>query len=93
MTAININFYRRKINKIQFVLYQLSHFIGIIFLLTYDFTNNSTAKMLIIVVIIIGTYQYMEFYLLLVFLAIILPYYFFRNCWNNLCQKYRSYKL
>ena len=93
VAASNINRKRRRINKIQFLLYQISHFSGILFLFFYNFEADPTAKIIIGIVILIGTYQYVQFYLLMVFVAIIFPYYFARNLWRRFVQWYRAYKL
>ncbi len=66
--------------------------VGITFLLFYDF-GDSSVKTLLVWVILTGTYQYIEFYLLLVFLSIVLPYYFLKNIYNYLVIKYRNYRL
>lgn len=80
------------LNKLQFFFYQIVHFSGVFFLLLYDF-GDSSVKNLIVFVILVGTYQYIEFYLLLVFLSIVLPYYFTKNVYNYFVMKYRNYKL
>jgi hypothetical protein len=92
MMAVNLHRQRRMLNKIQFVLYQLAHFIGIAFLLFYPF-ESGLARAIICLVILVGTYQYIEFYLLMIFLACVLPYYFLRNFYIWAINKYRNYKL
>jgi predicted membrane protein len=80
-------------HRLQFLLYQLAHVFALIFLLFYDFSNDLSTKNLLIVVVLVGTYQYLEFYLFIVFLIIVLPYYFMKNIYNYAIIKYRSYKL
>jgi hypothetical protein len=40
-----------------------------------------------------GTYQYIEFYLLMIFLAVVLPYYFVKNTYLYCQRKYVNYRL
>mgnify|MGYP000849664582 CR=1 FL=1 len=80
-------------HRIQFLLYQIAHTFALFFLLFYDFTNDSSVKNLLIIVVLVGTYQYLEFYLLIIFLAIVLPYYFIKHTYNYLVIKYRAYRL
>ena len=91
--VINLDQRRKILNKIQFMLYQIAHFMGIFFLLLYNFDNNTFIRTIIMITILVGTYQYVEFYLLMVFLVIVLPYYFFKNLWSYGIRRYRSYKL
>ena len=80
-------------NRLQFILYQIAHTFALLLLLTYDFTDLTAIKNLLITLVLVGTYQYLEFYLLLIFLLIVLPYYSLKNSYNFLVMKYRTYKL
>lgn len=79
--------------KLQFLFYQIAHAFALLLLLTYDFTDEAAIKKLITIIVLVGTYQYMEFYLLLIFLLIVLPYYSLKNAYNYAVLKYRAYKL
>lgn len=80
-------------HQLQFLFYQIAHSLGLLLLLVHDFSDAPAAKNLLIIVVLVGTYQYLEFYLLIIFLLVVLPYYLLRNSYNYALLKYRNYKL
>jgi hypothetical protein len=83
----------RIMSRLQFLFYQIAHAFALLLLLTYDFTDSTAIKNLLIGIVLVGTYQYLEFYLLVIFLLIVLPYYSLKNFYNLAITKYRAYKL
>ena len=60
------------VSKVLFFLYQALHIWGFVIFLTE--TEESPASDIMIVVLFIGTYQYFEFYSLLIIIIIIAPF-------------------
>jgi len=83
----------KNMHRFQFFFYQISHTSALLLLFLHDFSYSPAAKNLLIVIVLVGTYQYLEFYLLFIFVLIVLPYYFFKNSYNYAVLKYRTYKL
>jgi hypothetical protein len=100
--ALEIKFLIQKINrsvyifgKVQFIIYQIIHFCGI--LIYFKGGDQSQGEDVIItyitIILFLGTYQYIEFYLLFVFFVLVLPFYMLRKLYVSVKLRYQIYQM
>lgn len=86
------NEYLSRMYEIQFALYQVVHFWGVLLLIFYEFPEK-TLQTYVTIIIVMGTYQYLEIYIIIVFLIIILPYLAIKQLYRYSVTKYKLYKM
>jgi len=76
------------LSRTQFALYHLIHIWGFFLLLTNDIPSEA-ARTFLTVIILLSTYQYLEFYLIIVFLIVVLPFYGLKKLYAYLLIRIR----
>ena len=87
-----VNPFIMHLGHFNFGIYQLVHFWGVLLLFLADFKDENQENF-VIVVIFVGTFQYMEFYVMIIFCLVIMPFWLIKNLQNYLVHKYNSYKM